>query len=51
VDLLTARNARVEGVFLGHGYGEVGISGMQGMRYFESAEPLFRWMARGGPQT
>jgi len=50
VDLLTARNARVEGVFLGYGYGEVGTFGMHGVNYFESAEPLFRWMARGGPQ-
>ena len=45
VDLRTARNAGVEGVFLGHGYGEFGKMGMDGMHYFEEAVAMFRWMA------
>ncbi|NBS55310.1 HAD family hydrolase [bacterium] len=50
VDLRTARNAGVEGVFLGHGYGEFGKMGMDGMHYFEEAVAMFRWMAgNGGP--
>ena len=44
------RNAGVEGVFLGHGYGEFGKMGMDGMHYFEEAVAMFRWMAEaGGP--
>ena len=50
VDLQTARNAAVEGVFLGHGYGECGKMGMDGMHYFEEAVAMFQWMGRaGGP--
>ena len=44
VDLQTARNAGVEGVFLGHGYGEFGKMGMDGMRFFPEAVALFQWM-------
>lgn len=51
VDLQTARNAGVEGVFLGHGYGEFGKMGMDGMRFFEEAVSLFSWMARSGPKA
>ena len=47
VDLLTARNAGVEGVFLGHGYGEFGKRGMDGMHFFQESVSLFSWMARG----
>lgn len=47
VDLLTARNAGVEGVFLGHGYGEFGKIGMDGMHFFQESVSLFSWMARG----
>lgn len=46
VDLQTARNAGVEGVFLGHGYGEIGTMTMDGMHYFAEAVSLFSWMAR-----
>ena len=49
VDLQTARNARVEGVFLGHGYGEFGSTTRDGMHHMESAVELFSWMARSGP--
>ena len=48
VDLQTARNAGVEGVFLGHGYGEFEKAGRDGMYYFEEAVSLFSWMARAG---
>ena len=48
VDLQTARNAGVQGVFLGHGYGEFGKTGMDGMRFFREAVSLFSWMARAG---
>lgn len=48
VDLQTARNAGVEGVFLGHGYGDFGKMGLDGMHYFEEAVSLFAWMARAG---
>lgn len=47
VDLQTARNAGVEGVFLGHGYGDFGGMGMDGMHFFQEAVCLFSWMARG----
>lgn len=50
VDLQTARNAGVEGVFVGHGYGEFGKMGIDGIRFFEEAVSLFSWMARTGPQ-
>ena len=46
VDLRTARNAGVEGVFLGHGYGYFGKMGMDGMHYFEDAVAMFQWMGR-----
>ena len=49
VDLQTARNARVEGVFLGHGYGDCGRLGLDGLHYFEDAVLMFSWMARHGP--
>ena len=45
VDLQTARNAGLEGVFLGHGYGEFGRMGIGGMHYFKEAVAMFRWMA------
>ena len=48
VDLQTARNAGVEGVFLGHGYGEFGKMGMDGMHYFEEAVAMFQWMGKAG---
>ena len=48
VDLQTARNAGVQGVFLGHGYGEFGKMGMDGMHYFEEAVAMFQWMGRAG---
>lgn len=44
VDLLTARNAGVEGVFLGHGYGTIGRMGMDGIHFFREAVGLFQWM-------
>lgn len=48
VDLQTARNAGVEGVFLGYGYGDWGKTVLDGMNYFEEAVSLFRWMG-GAP--
>lgn len=51
VDLQTARNAGVEGVFLGHGYGECGRLGLDGVHYFKEAVPMFSWLARHGPGT
>ena len=50
VDLQTARNAGVEGVFLGHGYGHFGKMGLDGMHFFEDAVPMFQWLARAGFQ-
>ena len=50
VDLQTARNACVEGVFLGHGYGEFGTMSHDGMRFFSNAVDMFSWMARSGPK-
>lgn len=44
VDLLTARNAGVEGVFLGHGYGKTGRMGMDGIHFFPEAVGMFQWM-------
>jgi len=49
VDLQTAKNAGVEGVFLGHGYGEFGRRGIGGNHFFREAVSLFSWMARSGP--
>jgi phosphoglycolate phosphatase len=49
IDLQTARHAGVEGVFLGHGYGEWGKTGLNGMHYYERATDLFAWMARSWP--
>ncbi len=46
VDLQTARNAGVEGVFVGYGYGDWGKTGLDGMNHFEEAVSLFRWMGR-----
>jgi len=48
VDMFTAKNAGIEGVFLGHGYGE-----SQGTEdhYFESAVDMFSWMAQSGPKN
>lgn len=48
VDLQTARNAGVEGVFLGHGYGEFGKMGLDGMYFFKDAVSMFSWMGRAG---
>lgn len=49
VDYQTARNAGVEAVFLGHGYGALGKSMGMSVRFFEEAVALFSWMARSGP--
>ncbi|NBT89539.1 MAG: HAD family hydrolase [Verrucomicrobia bacterium] len=46
VDLQTARNAGVTGVFLGHGYGKWGKTSSDGMRYFDDPVSMFSWMAR-----
>ena len=46
VDLQTAENARIEGIFLSHGYGQMGS--FRSAR-FDSAVNLFRWMAQSGP--
>jgi len=46
VDQQTARNASVEAVFLGHGYGGIGKFRT---RSFDNAVEMFRWMARSGP--
>jgi histidinol phosphatase-like enzyme len=46
IDLKTAQNARVEGVFLEHGYGEKGLFQS---RSFSNAVDLFSWMAQSGP--
>lgn len=51
VDLQTARNACVEGVYLGHGYGEFGSVSRDGMHSWESATEMFSWMARSGPSN
>jgi phosphoglycolate phosphatase-like HAD superfamily hydrolase len=51
VDLQTARNAGVEGVFLGYGYGDWGKTSQDGMIYFEEAVSLFRWMGGAPLQT
>ena len=49
IDMQTARNACIKGVFLGHGYGEPGKTTLDGMRYFKTAVDMFLWMARSGP--
>ena len=49
VDLQTARRACIEGVYLGHGYGEFGSVTRDGMHSWESATDMFSWMARSGP--
>jgi len=46
IDLETARRAGVEGVFLGHGYGQFGNTGRDGVNYFDDAVKMFQWMAR-----
>lgn len=46
IDLETARRAGVEGVFLGHGYGQFGSTARDGVNYFEDAVKMFQWMAR-----
>jgi len=48
VDMATAKNAGIEGVFLGHGYGE--SRGMED-HYFDSAVNMFSWMAKSGPKN
>jgi phosphoglycolate phosphatase-like HAD superfamily hydrolase len=48
VDMATAKNAGIEGVFLGHGYGE--SEGMED-HHFSSAVDMFSWMAQSGPQN
>lgn len=50
IDLQTARNACVEGVFLGHGYGDFGMVSRVGMHFMKTATELFSWMARSGPE-
>lgn len=51
VDLQTARNAGIEGVFVGYGYGEGGNMGADGMHFFKEPVSLFSWMARSGPRA
>ena len=46
IDLKTAQNAGVEGVFLEHGYG---VKGRFQARSFSNAVDLFSWMAQSGP--
>jgi phosphoglycolate phosphatase len=46
VDLKTAQNAGVEGIFLEHGYG---VKGRFQARSFSNAVDLFSWMAQSGP--
>jgi phosphoglycolate phosphatase-like HAD superfamily hydrolase len=50
IDLETARNACVEGVFLGHGYGEFGKISRDRMHFMDTAVEMFSWMARSGPK-
>ena len=49
VDLQTARNAGVEGVFLGHGYGRWEQTSRTGAKFFREAVGLFSWMSQAGP--
>lgn len=49
IDLETARRAGVEGVFLGHGYGDGGPASADGFHSFEDCVLMFSWMARQGP--
>jgi len=49
IDLQTARNAGIEGVFLAHGYGECGRPGLGSFHFFNDAVTMFSWMARHGP--
>ena len=46
IDLKTAQNAGVEGIFLEHGYG---VKGRFQSRSFSNAVGLFSWMAQSGP--
>ena len=46
IDLKTAQNAGVEGIFLEHGYG---VKGRFQARSFSNAVDLFSWMAQSGP--
>jgi len=46
IDLKTAQNAGVEGIFLEHGYG---VRGRFQARSFSNAVDLFSWMAQSGP--
>jgi len=46
IDLKTAQNAGVEGIFLEHGYG---IKGHFQARSFSNGVDLFSWMAQSGP--
>jgi len=46
IDLKTAQNAGVQGIFLEHGYG---VKGRFQARSFSNAVELFSWMARSGP--
>jgi len=50
IDLETARRASVEGVFLGHGYGDCDRPSSEGFHYFEDCVLMFSWMARHGPR-
>ena len=50
IDLQTARNACVEGVFLGHGYGEFGKISRDRMHFMDTSVEMFSWMARSGPK-
>jgi len=46
IDLKTAQNAGVEGIYLEHGYG---VRGRFQARSFSNAVDLFSWMAQSGP--
>lgn len=50
IDMQTARNASIEGVFLGHGYGNFGRVSRDGMHFMRTATEMFSWMARSGPK-
>lgn len=50
IDMQTARNASIEGVFLGHGYGNFGSISRDGMHFMRTATEMFSWMARSGPK-
>lgn len=50
VDLQTARNAGVVGVFLGHGYGQRETVNPFREKFFPDPVEAFRWMVAAGPR-